>query len=1106
MNDVFTPGARPVAGQHTGGAHPLGLVQTRFWFLAELEAGSPSYHVPLGLDLTGPLRPRALQQALDRVIERHPLLRTRYPATAGTPMAVEQDPAPLPLEHAEHPSTDIDAADLQRFVSAFVRRPFDLARDWPLRALLVQLGGPQPQRHLLLLVFHHIAIDGWALATLQRDLWACYRASLSGLPPRLPVLPVSFREFADWQRQWLHGDRLRERLSFWRAQLRDADPGLPLPTDRPRPARRSDAGGLAQHPLSEITVGAVQGLATACGATPFMVLTAALQLLLFRYSGQPDISIGTPVSNRSRLPRQWRNATRDLVGPLMNTIVLRQRLTPDARFRELLAELRQTTIAALAHQDLPLEKLVEDLQGPRDLGSNPLFQVLLSLEDAPARIPDLAGLSVTPFEVATGSAKFDLSITVSERAHGALVKAEYSRDLFDHASIERLLTHYIALLDRVTASPDQRLSAFALIDDEERRQLLQRGQTPPIPTPATAIYPLFRSWLARRADAPALWWRGAATSYRELDRDAEAIAAGLRRRGVAPVDGTTPLVGLLLNRGPRMVAALLATLRCGAAYLPLAPSYPAERLRWMVDDARPVLLVTESDLAGRLPPGDPPRWDLDQNPPTPPTPPDAPPPAAATDPDTLAYLIYTSGSTGRPKGVMVTHRNLVTLVDWAGRHYRPEQLAGVLAATPLSFDLSVFELLVPLCVGGSLVLADSILDLPRLADAARVTLINAVPSAVNQLLDDGDLPPGVTTVNLAGEPLTPALVDRLYRQPGVERVYDLYGPTEDGVYSTCALRRPGAPARIGRPLPGKSAYVLDPFGALLPDGVPGELWLGGGGVSAGYLKRADLTAQRYADDPFVAPGDTGDTGDKGEKDATGRMYRSGDRVRWCEDGQLEFLGRLDAQLKLRGFRIEPGEIESVLAEHPAVGETVVLLRSGAAPGAGPGLVAYLTRTAGRNDECALDVAALRAFAAARLPDWMVPTAFVELPQLPRHPNGKLDRAALPTPPTSADAHPADRQNQPDGDLQQAIAALFCEVLGVGRVGPRDDFFALGGHSLLATRVIGALNQRFDLTLPLTQLFASPTVAELASALSDALADAATQGATPGSQEWDEGLL
>ncbi|HSL82596.1 MAG TPA: amino acid adenylation domain-containing protein, partial [Thermoanaerobaculia bacterium] len=873
----------------------------------------------------------------------------------------------------------------------------------------------------------------------------------------------------------LRGPALEAQLGFWRRRLAGAPALLELPTDRPRPPVQRFRGTQVEAELPAELAGALDRLARRSGATRFMVLLAAFAALLARWSRQEDVVVGTPVAGRVR------SELEPLIGFFVNTLPLRLELPPGAPFRELLGRARAATLDGHAHQDLPFEKLVEEVQPERNLSHSPLFQVLLTVQEDADGAPDLEGAETSVVPLERRESRFDLELAVGEGAAGGLgVRLRYDLDLFDRETARRMAGQLGTLLAAAAADPEAAWEALPLLTDAERREVLAVAPGPDLPETALAAEPgIHREVLAQAARTPdaeaVVWADGGAEerlTYRELAARAHRLARHLAELGAGP---ETP-VAVFLPRRPGLVVALLAVLEAGSHYVPLDPDYPEERLRFILEDTRAPVVVTVEALAGRLPEHRAAVARLDADAAAMAARPSEPP-AVEVAPESLAYVIYTSGSTGRPKGVAIPHRATQALLAWARGAFLPEELAGLLASTSVCFDLSVFELFLPLTVGGRAILAETVLALAEHPARGEVTLVNTVPSAMAELLAQGGLPAGVRTVNLAGEPLRPDLADRLYER-GVARVHDLYGPSEDTTYSTLALRRPGGPETVGRPVAGGRAHLLDPRMEPVPHGVPGEVVLGGAGLARGYLARPARTAESFVPDPFG-----------GEEGA--RLYRTGDLARRLPSGDLQFLGRIDHQVKVRGFRIELGEIEAALTARPEVREAVVVAPAG--PSGEPGdrrLVAYAVPANG-----ATDPEALRQALAERLPGYMVPSVVALLPELPRLPNGKIDRKALPQVTAGAAGDGTDSA-PPETATEEALAAIWREVLGLPRVGARDDFFRLGGHSLLATRVMTRVKSRLGADLPLRTLFQNPTIQALAREVDRAGQAAGPQPARP----------
>ena len=1001
---------------------PLSYAQQRLWFLYRIEGASPAYNIPLALRLEGPLDAEALEAALGDVVRRHESLRTIFPEDDGQPwqkvLTVEESAVRLIR----------DGAGLAEVAAV----AFELCAQIPLRAWLFTVA---PDSHLLLLVVHHIAADGWSLGPLARDLAEAYAARRLGEVPAWRPLPVQYGDYAIWQRHWLERS-LPRQLAFWRAALAGAPEELRLPCDHPRPAAISYRGEVVNFQIDAALHRQLRQFARANGASFFMVMQAAFAALLCKLGAGDDIPIGTPIAGRGE------RAAEDLIGLFTNTLVLRTDVSGDPSLRELLRRVRGFALDAFEHQDLPFEQLVEALKPERALGRNPLFQVMLLVEQAVHAELSLPGLVVRGEPYAGGIARFDLTLAVRERLGrdgeplGIDAGLEYSLDLFERATVEAMAERALRLLQAGMAAPDVALHRLDLLDASERQKLLGAGAQPQgSGGGGSGLAQLFAAQAARTPTARALVFGDEAMSYAELDVRVQRLAAILSARGIGPES----LVGIELERGPEMVVALLGVLAAGAAYLPLDPEYPAARRADMVADAAPALVIgRDLELAATDGRAAPPLLAQGAHP---------------------AYVIYTSGSTGRPKGVVITHGALSTFVDAIAPHvpFAPGQRH--LAVTTIGFDISILEILVPLCRGAELWLADrdTARDPRRLAvliRAARPTSMQATPSHWRMLIQQD---PGCLSglrILCGGEAL-PRELARALQERGAA-VLNLYGPTEATIWASVHTLRSAdlaaaaaAVVTIGRPLAGYRMLVLDASLEPVPPGVVGELYVAGSALARGYLKRPALTAERFVADPHGAPGE--------------RIYRSGDLARWRADGELDFLGRADEQVKLRGFRIEPGEIETLLKRQEGVADAVVVVREQA-------LLAYVVPMPGRE----ASAEALRLALAEQLPDYMVPAAIMALERMPLTANGKLDRRALPDPTWSGGVY-----REPGTPMETQLCALFAEVLGLERVGIDDNFFASGGHSLLATRLASRLRDQFQIDLPLKALFEHPTVAGIA---------------------------
>jgi len=1020
---------------------PLSFAQERLWFIDRLEGGSAPYNIPAALRLRGALDVDALRRGLGEIVRRHESLRTIFREGDGGAVQVIAPFAgfALPIDDLSGLDPAARETEVRRRAREDAARPFDLAEGPLFRAALLRVAD---EEHVLLLCIHHIVTDGWSSGIFLRELSALYAAYRDGSDSPLAELPVQYADFAVWQREQLQGEVLDRQVGYWKERLAGAPALLELPTDRPRPAVQSYRGARELFDLPRALLDRLQALGRGEGATLYMVLLGAFQLLLSKYSGSEDIVVGSPIAGRTRRELE------ELIGFFANTLVLRTDLSADPTFRELLGRVREGTLGAYEHQEVPFERLVAELQPERSLSHSPLFQVMFTLQNIEGGGAGLAGLQMEGVAGEGETTKFDLALTALPHDGGLHGTLEYSTDLFDPSTVRRMAGHLERVLEQVSADADVPISELDLLSAEEREQVVDAWNRTAAEVPADrCIHELFEAQAARTPGAVAVVFEEESLTYAELNARANRLARYLRGRGVGP----EVRVGVLMERSLEMVAALLAVLKAGGAYVPLDPAYPAERLAFMLADSATRVLLTQEKLRGLLAvePGvqvvveEEVRAEIAAG--------SAENVRSRAAPRNLAYLIYTSGSTGIPKGVAIEHESAVAMLAWAWSVFSDEELSGMLASTSLSFDMSVFELFTPLTRGGRVIVVENALGLPHSAAADQVRLLDTVPSAAAALLRSGGIPSGVKTVSLGGEPLRAELVDALYAH-GVERVYDLYGPSEDTTFSTYALRRPGGPVTIGRVLSNSRAYVVDTGLRPVPVGVSGELYLAGRGVTRGYLGQPGLTAERYVPDPFGSrPG--------------ARMYRTGDRVRWKADGTLEYLGRLDHQVKVRGFRVETGEIEAVLRRHEGVADCVVVARADAGE---QRLVAYVAGEA--------PAEALRAHVRRSLPEYMVPGAFVVLGALPLTPNGKLDRRALPAPEL---ASAEERYVAPRTPVEEALAGIWAEVLRLERVGVEESFFELGGHSLLATRVVSQVRAVFGVELPLRAVFETSTVAGLA---------------------------
>ncbi|RCJ21836.1 non-ribosomal peptide synthetase [Nostoc minutum NIES-26] len=1023
---------------------PLSFSQARLWFLDQLQPGSDVYNIPAVVRIAGRLNIFALQQSLNEIVRRHEALRTTFTTVDRQPVQIihSNQTLTVPIINLEEYSKSDRQTQYLQLAAQEAKQPFDLSQLPLLRAKVLRLSS---EEHILLLTMHHIVSDGWSLGVLVRELANFYDAFSNHQPVSLSPLAIQYGDYAVWQRQRLQGDLLETQLNYWKQQLAGSLPVLQLPTDRPRPPVQTFYGARQKLQLSKSLSQAIANLSQQAGVTPFITLLTAFKILLYRYTGQADIIVGSPVANRDRAE------TEDLIGFFINTVVLRTNLEGNPTFQKLLSSVRDVVLEAYNHQELPFEKLVETLQPERDMSHTPLFQVMFALQNAPMPALEFSGLQLTPLEIDNGTAKFDLTLDLEETPDGIKGWLEYNTDLFDAETIQRMVGHFQTLVAGITSNPKQQLSDLPLLTEPEKHQILEEWNNTQTYYPHDkCIHQLFEAQVEKTPDAIALIFQDQQLSYRQLNQRANQLAHYLQKLGVKP----EIRVGICLERSWELVVGLLAILKAGGAYIPLDPKYPQERLAFMLQDAQAPVLLSQNQLRDQLTQQTAQTVCLD------------------TDwetisqentenlhvrvlPENNAYVLYTSGSTGQPKAVVIEHRSAVTFLDWSTKVFTAEDFAGVLAATSVCFDLSVFELFAPLSCGGKVILVENALALPSLTASHGVTLINTVPSAIAELLRVNGIPASIRTINLAGEPLPQKLVKQLYQQTNVQQVFNLYGPSEDTTYSTFTLVKPEDRVTIGRPITNTQVYVLDPSLQPVPVGVAGELYIGGCGLARGYLNRPELTAQKFIHNPF--------------SNQPSRLYKTGDLVRYLPDSNLEYLGRLDHQVKIRGFRIELGEIEALLRQYPGVRDVVVVAREDRP--SEKRLVAYLAAEE-------IPVKTLRSFLGEKLPEFMIPAAFVILDTLPLTPNGKVDRRSLPVPEVTI----WDSESEyiaPRTVVEEVLAAIWSEILGLEKVGIKDNFFTLGGHSLLATQVISRVREAFQVELPLRSLFAAPTVAELA---------------------------
>jgi amino acid adenylation domain-containing protein len=1041
---------------------PLSFAQQRLWFLDQLAPGSVAYNLSGRLHLQGHLDAPALEASLNEIVRRHEALRTIFSTHDGRPVQIilPEMRLPLPLEDLSSLSSVERETAIRQFSRTEAQGSFDLTKGPLVRARLLRLS---EQEHMLLLTMHHIVSDGWSIRLLIDELVVLYEAFASGAESPLEELAIQYADYAVWQRRWLSGDVLERQLSYWRKQLGGELDVLQLPFDRQRTATPNFHGGRLKFYISKKITEALVEIGRVEGATLFMTLLAAFQLLLWRLSGQQEISVGTPVANRTRAE------TEGLIGFFVNTLVMRSSVRGELRFVEMLRGVREVALGGYAHQDVPFEKLVEEMGAERNLSVTPLFQVMFALENAPLPEVEAYGLKMRPVALEGDTVKFDLALGIEETTEGLVADWQYRADLFEAATIERIARHFQTLLEGIVANPEALIADLPLLTSEEQHQLLVEWNDTRQTVPQTPpVHELFAEQATLRADAPAILFEDQTLSFSQINGRANQLARHLLDCGL----GAEATIGVMLERGPESLVALLAVFKTGGCYLPLDPLYPPERLAFMLADAQASLLITETSVRARLPESaarviclDADAEQISQK--------GTEKPNVEVLPQQLAYIIYTSGSTGRPKGVSVEHRQLLHTLRAAQEVLQLTPADCMPCIASFSFDISLLELLTTPLVGGRCLLVSTreALDAAVLKRVLKeATVLHAVPGVMRRFVGFarahgggalGDEYRQLRQLLVGGEAVAPELLAEMEEVFPGAAVRVLYGPTEATIICATYTVDEGAEVKgqmIGRPLGDVVLRVLDERGRLVPVGVEGEIYVGGEGVARGYRHRADLTAERFLPDEYGAR-------------AGARIYRTGDRGRYLADGSVEFRGRTDEQVKVRGFRIELGEIEGALAEHEEVREAVVVAREEA--DGEKRLVAYIVAV----QEVGPSVGELRSYMKERLPDYMIPSAFVYLDSLPLTSHGKLDRKALPAPDSE---RPALNEAflAPRDEVEEMLASIWSDLLGGVRVGVNDNFFELGGHSLLATQVMSRVREMFGVEVGLRRLFEGATVREL----------------------------
>ena len=1053
------PAAQIIHARKQIGPCRLSYAQQRLWFLQQLDPESPAYSLCNAIRVQGPFDITLLRRALSEIVRRHEALRTTFQLIDAVPLQVINLPQPLDL-----PAIDLSGlpdeqreAEVRNRAAQEARRPFDLSEGPLLRVSLLKLN---EEDQVVLFTMHHIVSDGWSMDVLIRELTSLYHAYSAGRPSPLFDLPIQYPDFSEWQRDWLQGDVLKAQLDYWKTQLAGIPQSLELPTDFPRPSRETFEGGSHSFTLPDSLYKSLKMFCELEQVTPFMALLGAFQTLLSRYTGQRDIVVGSSVANRNR------KEIEGLIGFFVNTLVLRADLSANPTFQDLMRQVRVTVLDAYDHQDLPFERIVDELNPERIRNINPIFQVGFSLHQVSSKDLALPGTTISSVKIEGVTAKFDLSLEVFDSSQGLTGMFVYKSALFNPSTIARMAEHFLTLAEAVVSNACRRVLELPIISESERERMLLDWNNTVFDYPSQyTVQELFEQQAERTPNRIAVEVAGQRLTYRELDGLTNRLANYLRGLGVGP----ELLVALCVERSTDMIVGALAILKAGGAYIPLDPGYPAERLAYILEHARAAVVLTQEHLRAGLPVHSARVVCLDSERQQIAGESDLPP-AVKRDMESLAYVIYTSGSTGKPKGVQIPHGALVNFLHSMKREPGLSDQDVVLAVTPLSFDIAGLEIYLPLITGAKVVLAthteacDGALLADKLA-TSRATMMQATPATWRMLLESGWRGNGQLRVLCGGEAITDKLAESLLRANA--SVWNMYGPTETTIWSTIEnLGIANRSISIGRPISNTEIYILDDCLNPVPQGVPGELHIGGDGLARGYLNRPDLTADKFIPNPFG-------------KQAGARLYKAGDLARYHSDGRIECLGRADYQVKVRGHRIELGDIEAALDQNPRLQACAVVARKDER--GDNRLIAYIVS----DKDDPLAISELRDYLTDKLPDYMMPGRYVRMDALPLTPNGKVDKRSLPAPDESR-PELKSRFVLPDTSVEKEVAGMWSEILGVAQVGVHDNFFELGGHSLLLTQLHTRISRSFNVNPGLRELFDAPTILEMTILIADKL--------------------